>query len=115
MLVSLSTSTKIFLDMWSKHVDASLLRASALLFSPLGICLMVYSLMGSTSLCTTFTYFSILLPLASNSPLIWLAANLESARAVIVFVSICLASRRPTSKASYSASLFSVWKSKRRA
>lgn len=41
MLLSLSTYTKVFLNKWPKHVDASLMRASALLFSPLGICLMV--------------------------------------------------------------------------
>lgn len=86
ILLSLSISTKTFLDRWSKHVDASLLRESALLLSPLGICLMVHSLRGTMSLCTTFTYFSIHLSLGSNSSLRWLAANLESVRDVIMSV-----------------------------
>lgn len=70
ILLTLSTSTRTFLDRLSKHVDASLLRASALLFSCLGIFLMVNSLRGSKRCCMAFTYFSIRLYLTSNSPLI---------------------------------------------
>lgn len=65
ILLSPSTSAIIFLVKWSQDVEANLLRASALVFFPLGICL-ILKLLNECASCYIFSrYLCILQSFAS--------------------------------------------------
>lgn len=92
MLLSGRISTRTFLFMWSKDVDASLLRASTLVFSPQGICLIKKLLNDRANSRTTTRYLCFLWSLVSYMSLIWLVMRRESIWATRHF--------SPTSRAS---------------
>ena len=112
VLLSFSTSTNTFFERCPKHVDTSLLRESALLLLPLEICFISKLFRVLVICCTALTYFSICLYFVSNSPITWLAAKRESVRAMTLSAPILTANLRPAKRASYSALLLDVWKSK---
>ncbi|GJU91563.1 hypothetical protein Tco_1303986 [Tanacetum coccineum] len=109
------TSTNTSLVRCSKVIEANLISASAFFFWFLLTCLIVKV---SKPFRTSFTFSKYCLNvgcLASKIPFIWLVIIYESVKLARLLISISRAICNPTSNASYSASLFVVSNSKRRA